>query len=359
MLRLALTCAVTAVCGLCHAPDLWAQAAEDAAAHAGEGATHFKAGRYLKAARAFEKAVRIDPSNRVYLRYVGRAWQEVGHIERARRMLQLYMTLETDEKLRESIAPKVKVLEAATPKVVADELLKATRKHPMGRLEADTAAAFARLDDEESLKLALTLYEAARLSAPTDKKREEIDSAMKKIRTRLDELTKKGAGGGGKTGDGESSDGKTGDGRTGDGKTGDGKTGDGKAGGGPAKPKEPQSDGLGTALYVIGGALLLGGGGLSGWGYVSAAGANDEWAKDKDLKPEQRHYKTFADYESDKESGDTMNLIGAGVAGVGGAVLVWALIRSATGGGDSAAQAWYVAPGLGRAGTGLALGGRF
>ena len=103
----------------------------------------------------------------------------------------------------------------------------------------------------------------------------------------------------------------------------------------------------------------MGGGGLSAWGYVSASGANDEWNKDKDLAAAQRHYRSFADYESDKRSGDSMNLIGAGVAGVGGAVLIWALIRSASRGGDGATQAWYVAPALGRDGVGFALGGGF
>ena len=336
-MRLAVAFAVVATWTLLTAPDATAQGAEDAAAHAQEGAGHFKAGRYLKAARAFEQAVGIDPSNRRYLRYTGRAWQEVGHIERARRMLQLYMTLETDEKLKESIAPQVKVLEAATPQVIAEQLLAATRKHPMGRLEGDTAAAFARLDDEKSLKLALTLYEAARLTAPTDKKREEVDGAMKKIRARLDAPPTKTGGG--------------------DGKAGDGKVGDGKSGGDPVKPEAPQSDGLGTALYVIGGVLLVGGGGLSAWGYMASSGANDEWAKDKDLPADKRHYKSFDDYESDKSSGDSANLIGAGVAGVGGAVLIWALIRTLTR--DDGKQAWYVAPAVARDGFGVALGGGF
>ena len=121
-MRVAVTLAAVAAWTLMSAPDAAAQGAEDAHAHAQEGAVHFKAGRFLKAARAFEKAVRIDPSNRVYLRYTGRAWQDVGHIERARRMLQLYMTLETDEKLKASILPHVKVLEAATPQVVASDI---------------------------------------------------------------------------------------------------------------------------------------------------------------------------------------------------------------------------------------------
>ena len=348
-MRVAITVATVALSSLLAAPDVAAQQSAEAVAHAQEGAGHFKAGRYLKAARAFEKAVRLDPSDRTFLRYAGRAWQEVGHIERARRMLQLYMTLETDEKRKASISPNVKILEAATPKVIADQLLAATRKHPMGRLEGDTAAAFARLDDEKSLKLALTLYETARLTAPTDKQRGEVDGAMKKIRNRLEELKREAKAG----------DGKTGDGKTGDGKAGDGKGGDGKTKPVVPQPKQPESDGLGTALWVIGGVLLVGGGGLSGWGYMGSSAANDDWAKDEDLPKDQRKYKTFAEYEEDKKSGDNMNLIGAGVAGVGGAVLIWALIRSATRGGDDGKQSWYVAPAMARDGIGVTLGGGF
>jgi hypothetical protein len=257
----------------------------------------------------------------------------VGHIERARRLLQLYITLEIDEKLKASIAPRLKVLEAATPKLIADQLLKSTRTYPMGRLEDDAAAAFARLNDEKSLKLALTLYEAARLTAPTDKKRDEVDEAMKKIRVRLEApkpvdkpVDKPGPKPSDKPKD-------------------------------PVKPKPPQSDTLGMVLYVLGGVLLVGGGGVAALGYMGANDANDEWTKDKKLEPAQQHYETFADYEQDKKSGDGMNLIGGGVAGVGGAVLIWALIRSATtGGGD---QAWFVAPALGRGGAGVAFGGGF
>jgi len=330
--RPTLTIAAVALCVLVSQP-VTAQESDKAVAYAQEGAGHFKGGRYLKAARAFEKAVRLDPSDRTYLRYAGRAWQEVGHVERARRLLQLYVTLETDEGLRTSIAPRVKVLEAATPKLIADQLLKATRKHPMGRLEGDTAAAFARLNDEKSLKLALTLYETARLTAPTDKKREDVGDKMSKIRARLDALKATGKA---------LVEPKP--------KPAD-KTPD------PVKPKPAQSDTLGTVLYIAGSLLLVGGGGLAAFGYMTADGANEEWSKDKDLKVAERHFKSHSAYKDEKASGDSMNLIGSAVAGVGGAVLLWAIIRSATGGSEK--QAWYVAPALARDGTGLALGGSF
>ncbi len=308
-----------------------AQKSDEAVDYAQEGAGHFKGGRYLKAARAFEKAVRLDPSDRTFLRYAGRAWQEVGHIERARRLLQLYMTLESDEKFKTSIAPKVKILEAATPRLIAEELLKATRRYPMGRLEGDAAGAFVRLDDEKSLKLALTLNETARLTAPTDKKRDEVEVAMKKIRARLNVL-------------------KTAD------KTRP-KPDDRSVGPVKSKPKAPQSDTLGTVLYIAGGVLLLGGGGVAGLGYMTSSGANDEWTKDQKLEPGQRHFKSHSDYKDEKTSGDNLNLIGAGVAGVGGAALIWAIIRSATSGGES--QSWYLAPAVARDGVGLAFGGRY
>ena len=87
--------------------------------------------------------------------------------------------------------------------------------------------------------------------------------------------------------------------------------------------------------------------------------ANKEWSNDKKLELAQRHYKSFSDYEDDKNSGDNLNLIGSGVAGVGGALLIWAIIRSATSGGSDGASAFYVAPTLSPGQSGWALGGRF
>lgn len=317
------------------------QDAMQAQVHAQEGAEHFKAGRFLQAARAFEVAFQHDPTNARIVRYAGRAWQEVGHWDRARRLLERYLVLETDPELKASIAGRLEKLQAASPRAVAEALQQATARFPLGRLERDAGVAWERLGDAASLRKALTLYETARLAA-TGAERVQIDAAVGRVQGRLIALEASPVTGpqpGVQPHNGVTP----------------------PVGHTPQPPpkREPQSDGLGAALWVIGGVLTLGGVGTAAWGYKQATDANAAWKDDAQLPAAQKHYKSFSAYTDDKEGGDTLNLVGAGVAGVGGAVLVWALVRSLTSGPETASRGWQVAPVAGRDGLGLRVGGTF
>ncbi len=325
--------ALTVAAGLLLSSPVLAQDAAQAQLAAQEGAGHFKAKQFLKAARAFERAFRHDPTDARLVRYAGRSWQEVGHWDRARRLLERYLQLEQNPEHRASILAKLAKLRKMTPLGVAESLLLATKRFPLGRLERDAAMAYERVGSERGFKQALNLYETARLSAGTAVERGQIDAAITRVQGNLMKL---------------------------------------KSGVEPASlarpatpttltmfkpPPAAASDTVGTVLYIVGGVVVAAGGTMAAMGYMQAARANDEWTSDKDLPLAERHFKSFKKYKTEKEAGGSLHLAGLGVVGGGGAVILWAVVRGLTKAPGRAA--WQVAPMRTSGGAGLVFGRRF
>ncbi len=159
-----------------------ASAADESKAMAAKGAALFKKAEYLGAAQAFEKAFALDARDFRVLRYAGRAWQEVGHWDRALTLLERYQSLETDPELKASVQANIDLLRKATPREKAERLERAVQAYPQAHLEEEAAAALEALDDADAYKRAVQLYEVARVSAanPADKAR--LDKEIKRVR---------------------------------------------------------------------------------------------------------------------------------------------------------------------------------
>jgi tetratricopeptide (TPR) repeat protein len=304
-------------------------AAERSLEQARAGAEHFKAKRFIEAARAFEGAYRTNPVDPRNLRYAGRAWEEVGVIDRAISLFERYLQVETNPEHRQSIVPRLDALKAKTPRERAEALAMATIKYPQGRLEEEAAQAFERLGDKASLERAIKLYETSRLWAETPEAKAAVDANINRVRAQMAALDKAAR-------EPKGPDPKP----------------PGSGGPGVTKPQPPASDGLGTALYVIGGVAVLAGGGLGGWGYLSHRGALDDNLAGK--------FKSKDDYEAATESARTLNTVGWVVAGTGVAVLGVAILRTVLrDDAPPATSTLRLTPTLGAGQAGLALGGRF
>ncbi|MSP91267.1 MAG: tetratricopeptide repeat protein [Myxococcales bacterium] len=181
-MRLALA---TVVCCASLCEVVPALAAEDATTFAQRGATAFKAGQYLDAARNFERAWQLDPADNKNLRYAGRAWQEVGHWHKARLLLERYVEVEKDAALRQSVIEKLGPLHSATPVEIAEALAKATGLYPQGKLEPEAAQALEDLGDERSLRRAASLWEVAKLAATTEADRTQAVAAGRRLKEKL------------------------------------------------------------------------------------------------------------------------------------------------------------------------------
>ncbi len=312
-----------------------ADAASDSLEQARAGAVHFRAKQFLEAARAFEHAYRLNPVDPRNLRYAGRAWQEVGHWERALSLLERYSQLESKPALRQSIQPRIDTLRATKPRQRAEQLALATVRFPQGKLEIDAARAYERLGTEADLNRAVKLYENARLWATSSAQQAQVDTSIDRLKGKL--IALKNAPKGPQTG----------------------------VGVGVVTPPvvklEPKNDTVGTLLYVIGGVALVGGAGLGTAGLLKGGDATKNYEADKVLPLAQTTYKgDYAAYESDVETAKLMNIVGFTVAGVGGAVVLWAVIRGATSGPSPAAKtSWWVAPDMGGERSGMVVGMRF
>lgn len=119
--------------------------AEESKAINAKGAAQFKKGEYLDAAQAFEKAYALDQRDFRVLRYAGRAWQEIGHLERALTLLERYYSLETEPDLKASILGNLEKLRKSTPEERADALDKGCAKYPQAKLEVEAARALEAL----------------------------------------------------------------------------------------------------------------------------------------------------------------------------------------------------------------------
>lgn len=338
---LSLACALTAAPMPVFADD----AAEKSLELARDGAGHFKEKRYIEAARAFESAYRTNPVDPRNLRYAGRAWEEVGVIDRAISLFERYLQVETNPEYRQSIVSRLDKLKAITAKERAEALAMATIKYPQGRLEEEAAQAFERLGDKASLDRAIKLYETSRLWAETPEAKAKVDANINRVRKAIDDLERK-------ANEPDKPDPGTG------------------LPGQPHKPAEPEGDTLGMVLYIVGGVALVAGGGLGGYGYLSY----DQAIQDNDAGK----FATRDAYDSATESARTMNQAGYGLAAVGVGVLGWAIVRTvmrgdpadkaapvpAPGGkkteGSGESTSLYLQPRFDRDGAaGFVLGGRF
>lgn len=147
-----------------------------------KGAALFKKGEYFEAAQAFERAYALDARDFRVLRYAGRAWQEIGHWDRALTLLERYSALETEAELKASLLPNLEKLRKTTARERAEALATAATRYPQARLEEEAARALAALGDAASLKRAVQLLEVARLGAATPAEKDRLDTEINQAR---------------------------------------------------------------------------------------------------------------------------------------------------------------------------------
>lgn len=273
--------------------------AEESLAMAQQGADHFKKNEFYEAALKFERAWQLDPKDPKYLRYAGRAWQEVGHWKRARELLELYFEVETNAEHKLSILEKLEPLRKATPEATAEALAEATKKYPQAKLAGEAALAFEALGDEASLRRAQRFWELARLSASTPAEKAPIDEALQRVQARLLELGRK------KEPPPEDKP--------------------------PHQPQQPpvpptppptSNRGTALALYAGGGALLAGGVLVAVLGTRVASEANDKY--------KSGGYASYQAYLDAKGGADAMYWAGLGGAVAGAGLIVWGALLPAT-----------------------------
>lgn len=314
-------------------------AAEDPKAWAKKGAEAFNKGDFLGAARAFEKAAQLDPSDPKNLRYAGRAWQQVGHWKRALVLLEMYLKIEPNPEHRASIMEFVEPLRKATPRQVAEALDAALARFPQGRLEGEAAQLWEDLDDEAAVQHASELWELARVRAASDADRQAAEAGARRATQRLAALKAQRLAAQQPKND-------------------------------PVKPdpvalpqtptpvvpdKQPPpqpsvatgSSTLRTTLLVSGGVLVLGGAVLGTLGYLGAQDVNDRANKGE--------YKSNPDgYFTDKGAKDNLAYAGWSALAVGVGLGVWGALTS-----DGTPARVTVLPQLGPHGAGLALASPF
>ncbi len=315
-------------------------AAEDPKAWAKKGAEAFNKGDFLGAARAFEKAAQLDPSDPKNLRYAGRAWQQVGHWKRALVLLEMYLKIETNPEHRASIMEFVEPLRRATPRQVAEALDAALARFPQGRLEGEAAQLWEDLDDEAAVQHASELWELARVRAATDGDRQAAEAGARRASQRVAALKAQ---------------------RLAAQQPKDPVKPDGV--GLPQNPtpvvqdKQPPvlpppvanngSSTLRTTLLISGGVLVIGGAVLGTLGYLGAQDVNDRANKGE--------YKSNPDaYFTDKGAKDNLAYAGWSALAVGVGLGVWGALTS-----DGTPARVTLVPQLGPGTAGLALASPF
>ncbi|HAN30078.1 MAG TPA: hypothetical protein DCQ06_00635 [Myxococcales bacterium] len=292
------------------------------------GATHFRGKRFLAAARAFEEAYRLNPVDPRNLRYSGRAWQEVGALERALSLLERYALLESKAKFRASIQPRIEELQKLSARQRAEALASATRRYPQGKLEVDAARSLVRLGSRSDMQRALKLYETARIWASDSTTRSLVAAAIDKIRTDLAKPEAPPA-----------------------------KAPTPAAVTPIARPvpavvaTKPDSSSSSIGWYIAGGVVAAAGVGSWLAGYVTLNSANQD-LKDNSL-PSGSEYDA---YTSKYDRGLGLYIAGIVGTGVGAAAVVVGLIRSLRG---SKPSSITLAPQLFTGASGLSLHGQF
>ena len=377
---IALTCAASLLWAGTAPSPAWAGPAEESAALAQKGAAAFKNKQFFEAATAFMQAYQLDRRDQMNLRYAGRAWQEIGHWQRALNLLERYLEVEKDESLRTSVVEKLEPLRKASPQQILDALLDATKRFPEAQLEEEAALALEKIGDEAALKKAEKFYEVARLGAVQTTDRDRIETSLKRVQARLVEVQKQG-----QTappppivppppGTGTSPGTQPGTTPPGGTPAGAGPAASSPGGAGTGSPSSlppvgtepPPPIGIGksaqrssTAVWVLsvaGGTLAAGGGAVLFLGMKKATQANADAKKGV--------YGTgddgYAAYLVDKNAADVMYWGGIGGAVLGGGLLITGIVMGASGGSAQAADApagsrLIVVPHATAHGPGLAL----
>ncbi|MSQ83407.1 MAG: hypothetical protein EXR77_11060 [Myxococcales bacterium] len=303
----------------------YAAAADDAGDFAAKGAEAFKANQYLEAAQAFEKAAQLDPSDPKNLRYAGRAWQEVGHLRRALVLLEAYLKIEPDPKLRASIEEKIAPLRKLKSKQVAEALAQALGKYPQGRLEAETAKAYEEIGDEPALKRAAELWEVARVRAASDSERMAAETGSARVAQRVFDAKARR--------EKEDAERKASEAEA---ARAAAKAAHDKAPD-PIGATKPPASSAPILLYGAGGALVATGAllvvlGRNGADTVHRAALAHEYKDD------------YPRYLKDRASADTMYYVGYGAAAAGAGVLLWAFLVPSLPSPENKATTWYVLP---------------
>ena len=331
----------------------WAGPVEESAELAQKGAAAFKNKQYYEAATAFMQAYQFDKRDPKNLRYAGRAWQEIGHWQRALNLLERYVEVEPDEALRTSIVDKLEPLRKATPQQILDALLDATKRFPEAQLEEEAALALEKIGDEAALKKAEKFYEVARLGAVQPNDRERIEAGLKRVQSRLVEVQKQGQAtawngwnlptpalpppAGVQPGAGQA-----GGARAGTGQASSAAPGDGAAAPiGIAKPA-PRSSTAAWVLSGVGGALAAGGAAALFLGMNKGTQANAD-AKNGVYGTGDNGYDA---YLTDKNTADLLYWGGIGGAVLGGGLLITGIVVGASGPSQSPGAAGPLGAGL-------------
>ena len=323
-------------------------------AAAKEGAGHFKGKRFIEAARRFEEAYRLNPVDPRNLRYAGRAWQEVGHVERALGLFERYHQVETNPKHRATIVPHIETLKAIPAPKRADMLAQATINYPQGKLELEAGRAMERLGDEVSLQRALKLFGTARLWATTPAEQSAVDAAIDQAKRQQVALKENAAAKEKAAKDKAAMEKAAKDAAAGD--NGDPGGGANKGGAGSmGVAKTGTSDGMKSGLMIGGGAVALVGVALAVYGIMAVRTADADYQEDGTVAdPNMWSYGSPDEYESDRSFNSSLYYAGLATAGVGVGVLVWGILRPA-----ATATSWHAAPLVDANHRGLLVGLRF
>ena len=319
------------------APQLaYADAAEDAKALSDKGVEAFKKGDFAAAVGLFEQALQLQPGNPFYLRYAGRAWLALSHYRKAQPLLDVYLSIEKDEKNRKAIDDLMAPWRKKSPREVADALYKAAEQFPMAGLESDCAKQYEDIGDEPALEKATQLWEWAASRSRSPATMQTATEGKARVEARLAEVRKVNADKAAKA-------------------AADKAAADSAAAKAATLRKSSDSAGLSKGaqigLYAGGGVLLIGGAALAYLGMSGAAAVDDD-AKAGLYKGK------YDDYLADRDSQGTLHYVGIGAAVVGVGLLGYTVFA---GGSKAPAKgaSWQVAPQFGPGGTGLAIGGQF
>ena len=315
--------------------------AEEAQAQAlsAQGVEAYKKGDFVTAVGLFEQALQLSPGNPFYLRYAGRAWLALSHFRKAQPLLDVYLSVEKEEKNRKAIEDLMAPWRKKSPRDIADALYEAVKQFPMAAMEADCARQYEEIGDESSLERAAQVWEWA---ASRSRSPDQMDVATKgkaRVDARLADVKKQNAA---KAAADKAAADKAAADKAAAERAGTLRKTD-AAGGGLSK-------GAQSGLYAGGGGLVIGGAALL---YLGMSGVQ---AVDDDGKAGV--YKgRYSTYESDRAAASNLYYAGIGTAVVGAGLLAATVLLG--GKKDPAKASWQVAAQVGGQGNGLVLSGQF
>lgn len=314
--------------------------AEEAQAQAlsAQGVEAYKKGDFVAAVGLFEQALQLSPGNPFYLRYAGRAWLALSHFRKAQPLLDVYLSVEKDEKNRKAIEDLMAPWRKKSPRQIADALYEATKQFPMAAMEADCARQYEELGDESALERAAQVWEWAASRSRSPDQMATATQGKSRVDARLAEVKKANA-------DKAAAEKAAADKAAADKAAADkaGTIRKGAEAGGLSK-------GAQIGMYAGGGVLVIGGAALL---YLGMSGVQ---AVDDDGKAGV--YKgRYSTYEADRAAAGNLYYAGIGAAVVGAGLLAATVVLG--GKKDPAKASWQLGPQVGGQGNGLVLSGQF